>query len=171
MLFKDRFLAHTDLIYFLLETMYNIGWLPSWYDKHTRSTAADQPALLPDYKVTWLWGGGGGGGMISTPAQLLQTSLLLYRTWLWGGGRGGGDDTHTRPTAADQPAPLPDYTVTWLWGGGGAGGGMISTPAQLLQTSLLLYRTWLWGGGGGGGMTRTPAQQLQTSLLLYRITQ
>ena len=61
-------------------------------------------------------------GMISAPAQLLQNSLLLY----------------PRPTAADQPAPLPDYKVTWLWGGGG--GGMISTPAQQLQTSLLLYR-------------------------------
>ena len=60
-------------------------------DKHTRSTAADQPALLPDYKVTWLWGGG------------------------------VGDDKHTRSTAADQPAPLPDYKVTWLWGGGGGG--------------------------------------------------
>ena len=93
MLFKDRFLAHTDLIYLLLETMYNIVWLPSWYDKHTRSTAADQPAPLPDYKVTWLWGGGGGGG--------------------------GWYDKHTRSTAADQPAPLPDYKVTWLWGGGG----------------------------------------------------
>ena len=54
-------------------------------DKHTRSTAADQPAPLPDYKVTWLWGGGGGGG------------------WY---------DKHTRSTAADQPAPLPDYKVT-----------------------------------------------------------
>ena len=62
-------------------------------DKHTRSTAADQPAPLPDYKVTWLWGGGGGG------------------------------HKHTRSTAADQPAPLPDYKVTWLWGGGGGGGG------------------------------------------------
>ena len=80
MFFKDRFLAHTDLIYLLLETMYNIVWLPSWYDKHTRSTAADQPAPLPDYKVTWLWGGGGGGGgVISISAQQLQNSLLLYR--------------------------------------------------------------------------------------------
>ena len=100
-------------------------------DKHTCSTAADQPAPFPDYKVTWLWGGGGGG---------------LY-------------DKHTRSTAADQPAPLPDYKVTWLWGGGWGGGvGMISTPAQLLQTSLLLYRitcsftglqsNMVLGGGG-----------------------
>ena len=36
-----------------------------------------------------------------------------------GGGEGAGDDKHTRSTAADQPAPLPDYKVTWLWGGGG----------------------------------------------------
>ena len=49
-----------------------------WYDKHTRSTAADQPAPVPDYKVCGE-GVGGGGGMISTPAQQLQTSLLLYR--------------------------------------------------------------------------------------------
>ena len=68
------------------------GW--GCYDKHTRSTAADQPAPLPDYKVTWLWGGGGGGG-----------------------------DKRTRSTAADQPAPLPDYKVKWLWGGGGWVGG------------------------------------------------
>ena len=42
------------------------------YDQHTRSTAADQPALLPDYKITWFWG-----------------------------GVGGGHDKHTRSTAAD----------------------------------------------------------------------
>ena len=30
-------------------------------DKHTHSTAANQPPPLPDYKVTWLWGGVGGG--------------------------------------------------------------------------------------------------------------
>ena len=36
------------------------GWVGG-YDKHTRSTAADQPALLPDYKITWFWGGGWGG--------------------------------------------------------------------------------------------------------------
>ena len=35
-----------------------------------------------------------------------------------GGGLGGGDDKHTRSTAADRPAPLPDYKVTWLWGRG-----------------------------------------------------
>ena len=39
-----------------------------------RSTAADQPALLPDYKITWFWGGGGVRG---------------------------GHDKHTRSTAAD----------------------------------------------------------------------
>ena len=61
------------------------------HDKHTRSTAADQPALLPDYKVT--------GGR-----------------WV------GGHDKHTRSTAAGQPALLPDYKVTWLWGGGLGGG-------------------------------------------------
>ena len=49
------------------------GWVGG-YDKRTRSTAADQPALLPDYKITWFWGGGG-----------------------WGGGH----DKHTRSTAAD----------------------------------------------------------------------
>ena len=68
---------------------YKVTWLwgrggGGWYDKHTRSTAADQPAPLPDY----------------------------------GEGEGGG---HTRSTAADQPAPLPDYKVTWLWGGVGGG--------------------------------------------------
>ena len=85
------------------------GW-GGGHDKHTRSTAAGQPAPLPDYKVTWLWGGGGGVGMISTPAQLLQTSLLLYRITKYGSGEAVG------------------------------GGGMISTPAQQLQTSLLLYQ-------------------------------
>ena len=45
-------------------------------DKHTRSTA-DQPALLPDYKVTWLWGGLGVHGKHTR--SLLQTSLLCYR--------------------------------------------------------------------------------------------
>ena len=54
-------------------------------------------------------------------------------------GRGGGDDKHTHSTAADQPAPLPDYKVAWFWvggfvGGGVWGGGMTSTCAQLLQT-------------------------------------
>ena len=78
--------------------------------------------------------------MISTPAQLLQTSLLLYRITKYLGRGWGGDDKHTRSTAADQPAPLPDYKVAWLWGGGGGGVGMTSTPAKLLQTSLLLYR-------------------------------
>ena len=51
------------------------GWVGG-YDKHTRSTAADQPALLPDYKITWFWG---GGCMISTPAQLLQMRLSPLR--------------------------------------------------------------------------------------------
>ena len=49
------------------------------YDKHTRSTAAGQPALLPDYKITWFFFGGGWGGMISTPAQLLQMRLSPLR--------------------------------------------------------------------------------------------
>ena len=88
-----------------------------------RSTAADQPAPLPDYKVTWLWGGG-GGGMVSTllnccrpacPVTGLQSNMAL------GGGNWGGHGKHTRSTAADQPALLPDYKVTWLWGGGGGG--------------------------------------------------
>ena len=35
------------------------GWVGG-YEKHTRSTAADQPALLPDYNI--IWGGGGWGG-------------------------------------------------------------------------------------------------------------
>ena len=61
----------------------------------------------------------------------------LENTFIDDGGGEGGDDKHTRSTAADQPAPLPDCKVTWLWGGGG--GGVISTPAQQLQTSLLLY--------------------------------
>ena len=84
------------------------------HGKHTRSTAADQPALLPDYKVAWLWGGGGGGG----------------------------HGKPTRSTAADQPALLPDYKTTWFWEKvfGGFAGGMISTCAQLLQTSQLVFR-------------------------------
>ena len=45
------------------------------HDKHMRPAAADQPARLPEYKITWFWGVGVG----STPAQLLQTSLLFYR--------------------------------------------------------------------------------------------
>ena len=61
-------------------------------------------------------------GMISAPAQLLQTSLLLY----------------PRSTAADQPALLPDYKVTGLWGGGG--GGDDKHTRSTAATSLLLYR-------------------------------
>ena len=91
------------------------------HDKHTRSAAADQPALLPDYKITWFWGGGGLGGVHgSTPAQLLAALLPDYKiTWFWGGEVGGGHGKHTRSTAADQPALVPDYKITWLWGGGG----------------------------------------------------
>ena len=48
------------------------GWVGG-YDKHTRSTAADQPSLLPDYKIAWFWGA----------------------------GVGRGHDKHTRSTAAD----------------------------------------------------------------------
>ena len=93
-------------------------------------------------------GVGVGVGMMSEPAQLLQTSLLLHPrstaadqpapglqiNMLWGGG-GGRGDKHTFSTAADQPAPLPDCKGTWV-----GGVGMMSTPAQLLQARLLLYR-------------------------------
>ena len=48
------------------------------YDKHTRSTAADQPSFTGLKNNMLLGGGGGGGG--------------------WGGG---GHDKHTRSTAAD----------------------------------------------------------------------
>ena len=145
------------------------GW-GGGHGKHTRSTAADQPALLPDYKVTWLWVGGGGigGGMVSTPAQLLQTSLLL--TGLQSNmalGRGWG--------MISTPAQLlqTSLLLTGLQSNMalGRGWGMISTPAQQLQTSLLL--TGLQSNmalGRGWGMISTPAQLLQTSLLLYRIT-
>ena len=71
-----------------------------------------------------------------------------------------GDDKHTRSTAADQHAPLPDYKVTWLRS------TAADQPAPLPDYKV----TWLWGGGGGGGMVSTPAQLLQTSLLCYRIT-
>ena len=72
------------------------------HDKHARSTAADQPALLPEYKITWFW----GGGMISTPAELLHPSKFIF-FWGWGvvwGGGGGGGDKHTRSTEPAQPA-------------------------------------------------------------------
>ena len=78
-----------------------------------------------------------------------------------------GIHAHLRITFTDH------LGITFIDDGGGEGGvGMISTPAQLLQTSLLLYRItkYLGRGWGGGGMISTPAQQLQTSLLLYRIT-
>ena len=61
-------------------------------DKHTRSTAADQPAPLPDYKVTWLRSS-------CRPACSftgLQSNMALGRGW------GGGHGKHTRSTAADQ---------------------------------------------------------------------
>ena len=49
------------------------------HDKHMRSAAADQPARFFGIQNNMVLGGGGGGGMVSTPAQLLQTSLLFYR--------------------------------------------------------------------------------------------
>ena len=78
--------------------------------------------------------------MVSTPAQLLQTSLL----WLWrGGGVWGVHGKHTRSTAADKPALLPDYKVTWLWGGGGGWGIRITKQHGSGWGGL--------GGGFGGG--------------------
>ena len=38
------------------------GWGGMISTPAQRSTAADQPALLPDYKITWFRGGGGWGG-------------------------------------------------------------------------------------------------------------
>ena len=105
-----------------------------------------------------LGGGGIGGGMVSTPAQLLQTSLLCDRM-----GVGGGHGKHTRSTAADQPALLPDYKTTWFWVGGFGGGlhmrsAAADQPARFPEFKI----TWFWGVGGG--MVSTPAQLLQTSL-------
>ena len=140
--------------------------------------------------------------MVSTPAQLLQTSLLCYRIT----GRGWGGGMVSTPAQLCRPAcsftGLQSNMALGRWWGG----GMVSTPAQLLQTSLLFYRIakqhgsgWgvlggglggahalsccrlacsfsgiqnntVLGGGGGGGMVSTPAQLLQTSLLVYRIT-
>ena len=81
------------------------------HGKHTRSTAADhQPALLPDYKVTWLWGGGGGG-----------------------------HGKHTRSTAADQPALLPNNMVLGggVWGGvrGGFGAQLLQTSLLVFRNT------------------------------------
>ena len=70
--------------------------------------------------------GWGGGGMVSTPAQLLQTSLLFYRITKqhgsgWGGfgggvWGGGGHDKHMRAAAR-----FPEYEITWFWGVGVGG--------------------------------------------------
>ena len=60
--------------------------------------------------------GFGGGGMISTCAQLLQTSLLVFQNnMVLGVGVGGGHGKHT----AQLPALLPDYKIAWFCGGGG----------------------------------------------------
>ena len=45
-----------------------------------------------------------------------------------------GTHAHLRITFTDH------LGITFIEDGGGEGGGMISTPAQQLQTSLLLYR-------------------------------
>ena len=78
--------------------------------------------------------------MVSTPAQLLQTSLLFYRItkqhgsgWGLGGGLGGGHDKHMRSAAADQPARFPEG-----WGGHG-------------KHTASSQQTHLWGVGWGGG--------------------
>ena len=136
------------------------GWVGGGHDKHTRSAAEDQPALLPDFKITWFWGGGVGGVHGSTPAQLLACSFTgLQNNMVLGGRWGGGHGKHTRSTAADQPALVPDYKITWLWGG-----GMISTPAELLHPSKFIS-FWVCGVGWGGVMISTPAQLNQPSLL------
>ena len=74
-------------------------------------------------------------------------------TWGRGGGGWGVHGKHTRSTAADQPALLPDYKVTWLWGGIGGGHGKHtrSTAADQPVTSLLFYRITKQHGSGGGG--------------------
>ena len=72
------------------------------HGKHTHSTAADQPALLPDYKIAWFCGGGGlvwGGEMIMNCFIPAKSSLSGR-----GGWGGGGDDKHTHSTEPAQPA-------------------------------------------------------------------
>ena len=123
------------------------------HGKPTRSTAADQPALLPDYKTTWFWEkvfGGFGGGMISTCAQLLQTSQLVFRNTKQHGSGGwglGGHGKHTRSTAADQPALLPDYKIAWFCGGGG--GGLGGGHDNELPHPSKFISFWGWGVGWG----------------------
>ena len=68
----------------------------------------------------WAGGRGGGWGVLKAhPLNCCRPACSftgLQNNMVLGGGL-GGHDKHTRSTAADQPALLPDYKITWFWGG------------------------------------------------------